>query len=654
MHQSFGNLVIAVFLVLIGAFAQFPPRPGDPTIIESTVLKGAQIRYSSVSICPTRSDAKGFSGYIHLPPASLQAVGLDQEVPVNLFFWFIESQHSPATSPLTLYINGGPGSSSGFSYDVLANATVDFRGQPTLQSIESNTFIPSDSRLKQRGTISHGLASSSSAINTTEAAVRSIWLSLAIWMKDFPLLSVRDKGLEIWTASYGGHYAPALYHFTMEQNNALAENRSALLRAPNIQINSIGMLNACVDSLVQLPKYPEMAYNNTYGIQLINETTYISAKKSWEGADGCKSRIEKCRLASGTTPYLGNNPTANSICHDANVYCGKHIAGLISPSERNFFDIGHRSHLLTDPTLNTYLGYLKQHKVQEALGTPVNFTDQATNVAHAFSLTGDNVRGEYVDSLARALDAGVRLSLIYGDRDYACNWLGGEALSLSIPYKSQASFQRAGYTSVHGIQRDEKGEVPRAYVRQHGGFSFVRVLDSSHTVNAVWPSLGFAIFNRTLDDVDLATGYEDLTKSALYSTSGPSSIQHITNKLPADSDSEEGMCYVLALSFCSNSQLNAYLKGKGRVIDYWLVDYGNGSCSPNPIQPCRKSNSGFGGIHTDLGFGLPADILSWFDLLMLVGAVIIVGITGFLVHRMVHLREKDERKTVRKGYCGFQ
>lgn len=71
------------------------------------------------------------------------------------------------------------------------------------------------------------------------------------------------------------------------------------------------------------------------------------------------------------------------------------------PLGRSFFDIAHRSHFLMDPTLNTYLGYLKQAKVQQALGTPVNFTDQATNVAHAFSLTGDNVRGEYVEILPK-------------------------------------------------------------------------------------------------------------------------------------------------------------------------------------------------------------------------------------------------------------
>lgn len=37
--------------------------------------------------------------------------------------------------------------------------------------------------------------------------------------------------------------------------------------------------------------------------------------------------------------------------------------------------------------------------------------------------------------LEEILDYGVRVSLIYGDADYICNWFGGEAVSLAVNYR---------------------------------------------------------------------------------------------------------------------------------------------------------------------------------------------------------------------------
>lgn len=67
------------------------------------MLTGAHIQFKQVEICASSSTARSFAGYIHLPSNSLRKVGLDQSKPINIFFWFIESQDAPEKAPLTLY-----------------------------------------------------------------------------------------------------------------------------------------------------------------------------------------------------------------------------------------------------------------------------------------------------------------------------------------------------------------------------------------------------------------------------------------------------------------------------------------------------------------------------------------------------------------------
>lgn len=80
---------------------QLPPEAnGVKTILTPT---GVQIRYKEpgqVGVCETTPGVRSFSGYVDLAPDA------------HTFFWFFEARHEPAEAPITLWLNGGPGSDS--------------------------------------------------------------------------------------------------------------------------------------------------------------------------------------------------------------------------------------------------------------------------------------------------------------------------------------------------------------------------------------------------------------------------------------------------------------------------------------------------------------------------------------------------------------
>jgi hypothetical protein len=67
-----------------------------------------------------------------------------------------------------------------------------------------------------------------------------------------------------------------------------------------------------------------------------------------------------------------------------------------------------------------YVGFLSQHWVQAALGVPLNYTESVTSVFEAFQITGDYPRGGFLEDLAYILDQGIKVAMVYGDRDYVC------------------------------------------------------------------------------------------------------------------------------------------------------------------------------------------------------------------------------------------
>jgi Serine carboxypeptidase len=451
---------------------------------------------------------------------------------------------------------------TGFSYDSLLNATYDVLKEELSQ-------YPPEKVPEQTTTFLVGTFPSQDPALTTNGtanSARAFWHFAQVFFQEFPDYKPNDDRVSIWAESYGGHYGPAFAAFFQEQNQKIANGTwNETGNAYTIHLDTLGIINGCVDDLTQMEAYPEFAYNNTYDIQTIDSTLYKSTLNAWSKKGGCRDQLIQCRnLSSQYDPTnQENNPDATAACVSANDYCEqKVILPYLSTSSRDFYDIAANA---TDSFPPFYmLGFLSQPWVQAALGVPLNFTTSSLSVYHAFHLTGDGATGGFLEDLAYLLDSGVKVAMVYGDRDYACNWVGAERVSLAVPYSGQKAFAAAGYTDIQVNSSYIGGKV-----RQYGNFSFSRVYQAGHQVPSYQPETSFQIFTRAMNNLDIATGNTSTAAAGgkSYSTTGPSDTWSTKNKVLPQSPHQ---CYVLKPSTCTTDEQQALLDGSAVVKNYIL------------------------------------------------------------------------------------
>ncbi|KAL9065795.1 MAG: hypothetical protein Q9157_007356 [Trypethelium eluteriae] len=571
-------------------------------------------------ICETTPGVKSYSGTVHLPAGTLGDLNEEQPYPINTAFWFFESRKDPQNAPLSIWMNGGPGSSSmlgllvengpcrvnvdsnstylnewswnnevnmlyldqptqvGFSYDTLVNVTLN-----TLSG-DITVLNTSDPIPEQNNTLYVGTFPSQMVNNTargTANGARALWHFAQIWFQEFPAYHPNDSRISIATESYGGRYGPEYTAFFEQQNQKI---RNATFTEDGemyiIHLDTLLIINGCIDRQVQWPSYPHIAYNNTYGIQAVNETLYNSMVDAYVRPGGCREQVDTCRNQSVQydPSNQGINASVNSVCQQAETFCTNNVRDVYTNlSGRNYYDF---ATLDPDPfPLPFYEGYLNQPHVQAALGFPLNWTQSSGPVADAFRAIGDYPRPGWLEDLSYLLENNIKVTLMYGDRDFACNWLGGEAVSLAVDYANSSEFRAAGYQGIKTNDSYTGGQV-----RQYGNLSFSRVYEAGHEVPAYQPETAYRVFTRALFNRDISTGEIDTVANATYGTVGPSDTFFIKNEDPPD---PPALCYVLdPTSTCTDEQIDSILNGTALIHDWILIDgntsslfpgYGNGT-----------------------------------------------------------------------------
>ncbi|CAD0050612.1 unnamed protein product [Aureobasidium pullulans] len=426
-------------------------------------------------VCETTPGVNSYSGYIDLAPD------------MHTFFWFFESRRDPANDPITLWLNGGPGSDSLIGLfqelgpcNVTANLTTQvnpyswsevsnmlFLSQPfgvgfSYSEEEQGSFNPVTGSF-QNATEANATgtypAINATEIDTTDLAAIAAWHVLQGFLGALPQLDAEigsNKEFNLWTESYGGY-------------NKLISNGT--IPGVKLDFNTLGIGNGIIDEYIQAPHYPEFAVNNSYGIKSVNDTVYNYMKFALNMPGGCLDLVDSCRQSRETGQ---ENLATQTICSEAQDMCRD----------------------------NYFADYLNIAEVQNALGVSVNYTESNNDIYYAFQATGDFVYNNFLTDLEELLAQGLRISF---DADYICNWFGGEAISLAMNYTHSKEFAAAGYEPFT-VDGTEYGEV-----RQYGNFSFLRIYDAGHEVPYYQPQAALALFNRTLNHWNTADGTEMVT-----------------------------------------------------------------------------------------------------------------------------------------------
>lgn len=467
----------------------------------------------------------------------------------------------------------------GHSYDLLTNVTKNvLTGQITY--LNQSSVIPEQNTTFQVGTYPSG------NVNNTARGSRNgayaLWHFAQTFFAEFPYLRPNDSKISVATQSYGGRYGPALMSFFEEQNQKI--ERGELGDDANdwniLHLDTLMIVNGCIDRATQWPSYPEMAVNNTYGLKTVNDTIYQGMRDS---VPECIRRIQDCQAVGNIydPEHIGINATVNSICESAETWCSNYVRDpyvsylnhlfqyqtlmttlQLENSGRAYYDVAILEPNVFPPPF--YQGYLNQPWVQEALGVPLNWTGSSSASSRAFRGMGDYPRSGWLDYLAFLLENDIKVNLFYGDRDFACNWIGGEAASLAINYTGTEEFRSAGYEPIRVNETYLGGQV-----RQHGNLSFVRLYEAGHEGPAYQPETAFKIFMRVLNNQDVATGSVDIIGNPDYSTKGPQSVRNVSTAGPQQ---PAQFCYILDTGTCFDEQIDAVANGTALIKDYIVVD----------------------------------------------------------------------------------
>ena len=360
----------------------------------------------------------------------------------DIFYWWFESRGDPKNDPVVLWLTGGPGCASEIAL-FYENGPYQFNEDGKTLKSNPNSWNSHANLIYVDQPIGTGFSKASvTHYDTNEDEIAENMAQFMIkFLEKFPQLQGKD--FFITGESYAGHYIPAISHnFFFKHKDDLKFNFKGM---------AIG--NGLVDPYLQYPEYDTFSLEN----KLISsaEASILSGAfkacqlliktKIWPIA------LEECQMA--TEVILGNPVAPRFNVYDIREKCEKPpLCYDMSPADN----------------------LLLQKDVQKVLGVEGRSWEECNMAVHT-ALLGDwmvDLSPKVTDLLNAGLD-----TLVYsGDKDFICNWRGGEKWTHEVDWSGRNDFQAADYADW------SVGNKAAGQLKTYKNLKFLRVFDAGHMV----------------------------------------------------------------------------------------------------------------------------------------------------------------------------
>ncbi|KAJ6609023.1 serine carboxypeptidase [Mycena sp. CBHHK59/15] len=423
---------------------QFATTPGKLRVTENS------------GICETTQNVYQASGYGDLTSEE------------SIWFWYFDARKDPLTAPLSLWFNGGPGSSSmiGLLQELgpcrITNDSQSVTLNPYSWNNEANVLFIDQP-------VGVGFSHGTESVGTSEEAAADIWKFLQIFLADSRFSHLAANDLAIWTESYGGHYGPTFAAYFLSQNAAIAAGTAT---GVNLNLKVLGIGNGLTDPISQYPGYISYSNANPYE-RLVSTSTIKAANTSWSSSKGCKAQITSC-----------NKGGSNSVCSAAQSYCNNNILSpLIGNHDVYYVPAG--SDDPYPPDITSYLA-----SIADTIGAEVDWQMTNDDVYSNFAETGDWMR-TCLPALESVIDAGIRQGI--------------EDMLATMQTQYSAEFNMQSF-QTYTVAGHSAGLFKTA-----GTFSYVRIAAAGHEVPA-YKNTGLAVgqaayqfFSQTMANQSLSS-----------------------------------------------------------------------------------------------------------------------------------------------------